>query len=47
MPIWSGREYLAGTVMEVDELVHVVDMVLRLGASASIPSVAVTPRRPG
>jgi NAD(P)-dependent dehydrogenase (short-subunit alcohol dehydrogenase family) len=47
MPIWSVREYLAGTVMEVDELVHVVDMVLKLGASACIPSVAVTPRRPG
>ena len=45
MPIWSGREYLAGSLMDVGELVHVVDMVLRCGASASIPSVAVTPRR--
>ena len=33
--------------MEVDELIRVVDLVLRCGASASIPSVAVTPRQAG
>ena len=32
--------------MEVDELVRVVDLVLRCGASASIPSVTVTPEPP-
>ena len=39
-------EDLAGSLMEVDELIRVVDLVLRCGASASIPSVAVTPRAP-
>jgi hypothetical protein len=32
--------------MDVDELVRVVDTVLRCGASAYVPSVAVTPRPP-
>lgn len=42
--IWAQRQYLAGTLMDVEELVRVVDTVLRCGATASIPSVAVTPR---
>jgi hypothetical protein len=33
--------------MEVEELIKVVDTVLRCGASASIPSVTVAPRPPG
>jgi len=45
-PIWSERNYLSGSLLEVDELVRVVDTVLRCGASAHIPLVAVTPRRP-
>ncbi len=45
-PIWQARNYLTGSLMEVDELVRVVDTVLRCGASAMIPSVAVTPRPP-
>jgi NAD(P)-dependent dehydrogenase (short-subunit alcohol dehydrogenase family) len=45
-PIWQARNYLSGTLIEVEELVRVVDTVLRCGASASIPSVAVTPRPP-
>jgi len=45
-PIWQSRNYLAGSLMEVDELVRVVDTVLRCGASAYVPSVAVTPRPP-
>lgn len=44
MPAWVARNYLSGTLLEVDELVRVVDTVLRCGASASIPSVAVIPR---
>jgi NAD(P)-dependent dehydrogenase (short-subunit alcohol dehydrogenase family) len=46
-PVWMTRQYLSGSLMEVDELVRVVDLVLRCGATASIPTVAVTPRRPG
>jgi len=45
-PIWQARNYLTGSLMEVDELVRVVDTVLRCGASAYVPSVAVTPRPP-
>lgn len=43
-PGWVARGYLSGPLLEVDELVRVVDTVLRCGAGASIPSVAVTPR---
>jgi NAD(P)-dependent dehydrogenase (short-subunit alcohol dehydrogenase family) len=45
-PVWQSRNYLSGSVMEVDELVRVVDTVLRCGASAYVPSVAITPRPP-
>jgi NAD(P)-dependent dehydrogenase (short-subunit alcohol dehydrogenase family) len=45
-PIWMERKYMAGALLEVDELVSVLDTVLRCGASATIPTVAVTPRPP-
>ncbi|MGH9095917.1 MAG: short-chain dehydrogenase, partial [Acidimicrobiales bacterium] len=45
-PIWQARNYLTGSLIEVDELVRVVDTVLRCGASAQVPLVAVTPRPP-
>ncbi len=45
-PLWQAGNYLSGSLMEVEELVQVVDTVLRCGASASIPTVAVVPRRP-
>jgi NAD(P)-dependent dehydrogenase (short-subunit alcohol dehydrogenase family) len=43
-PIWIGRNYISGALIEVDEVVRVIDAVLRCGASASIPSVTVAPR---
>src|SRR5437879_7619195 len=43
-PVWAARNLLAGALIDVEELVQVVDTVLRCGASASIPSVAVVPR---
>jgi NAD(P)-dependent dehydrogenase (short-subunit alcohol dehydrogenase family) len=46
-PIWQARNLLGGSLIAVEELVAVVDLVLRCGASASIPSVAVTPRSTG
>ena len=46
MPIWIERKYLAGSLMAVDELVRVIETVLRTGSSASIPSVTVVPRPP-
>ena len=36
-PIWMAREYIAGALLEVDELVRVVDNVLRLGSVRQHP----------
>ena len=43
-PGWFARGYLAGNLMDVDELVRVVDMVLRTDGITSMPTVVVTPR---
>ncbi|MBO0728120.1 MAG: hypothetical protein J2P57_02600, partial [Acidimicrobiaceae bacterium] len=43
---WLTDKYMHGGLMDVTELVRVVDTVLRTGASAHIPSVAVVPRPP-
>jgi NAD(P)-dependent dehydrogenase (short-subunit alcohol dehydrogenase family) len=45
-PIWMEQKYMSGALLEVDELVSVIDTVLRCGSSATIPTVAVTPRPP-
>jgi NAD(P)-dependent dehydrogenase (short-subunit alcohol dehydrogenase family) len=45
-PVWVSRAYIAGALIEVDELVRVVDHVLRGGAGTCIPSVTVIPRPP-
>jgi NAD(P)-dependent dehydrogenase (short-subunit alcohol dehydrogenase family) len=45
-PVWIARNYLTGTFLDVEELVRVIDTVLRCGANAAIPSVAVVPRPP-
>jgi NAD(P)-dependent dehydrogenase (short-subunit alcohol dehydrogenase family) len=45
-PMWAERGLLAGSLVDVEELIGVVDLVLHCGASANIPVVAVTPRRP-
>ena len=44
---WFTRKYIAGNLMDVADLVQIVDTVLRLGASARIPSVTVAPRPAG
>jgi NAD(P)-dependent dehydrogenase (short-subunit alcohol dehydrogenase family) len=44
--LWFERGYLSGSLMDVEELIAAVDAVLRGGASLSMPSVTVTPRRP-
>ena len=46
-PTWVTRGYIAGSLLPVEELVRVVDTVVRCGAASSIPSVIVTPRPPG
>jgi NAD(P)-dependent dehydrogenase (short-subunit alcohol dehydrogenase family) len=45
-PVWLGRNYFNGSLLEVESLVHVLDSVLRCGASSSIPSVTVAARPP-
>ncbi len=43
-PIWLARNYMSGALMEVEDLVNVVDTVLRTGASTSMPIVIATSR---
>jgi NAD(P)-dependent dehydrogenase (short-subunit alcohol dehydrogenase family) len=42
---WINRGLLSGSLIEVEELIATIDAVLRSGASLSMPSVTVTPRR--
>jgi NAD(P)-dependent dehydrogenase (short-subunit alcohol dehydrogenase family) len=44
MPTWMTREYLAGALMDVAELVRAVDLVVQAGATACIPTISVVPR---
>lgn len=44
---WVAKGYITGSLLPVDELVRVVESVVRSGALTSIPSVIVTPRAPG
>lgn len=46
-PLWEAGNLLSGALMDVEELVSAVHSVLLLGATASIPTIAVIPRRPG
>lgn len=43
---WEAANLLSGSLIEVEELVNVVDTVLRCGGSATIPTVTIIPRRP-
>jgi NAD(P)-dependent dehydrogenase (short-subunit alcohol dehydrogenase family) len=45
-PIWMQRNLMNGGFIAVDELVTLVHNVVSHGASASIPSVTITPRAP-
>lgn len=45
-PGWITRGLISGSLIDIEELVSVVDAVLRSGASLSMPSVTVAPRRP-
>jgi NAD(P)-dependent dehydrogenase (short-subunit alcohol dehydrogenase family) len=44
MPHWFARGLLSGSLMEVDEVVSVLDGLLRGGTSLSVPSITVAPR---
>jgi NAD(P)-dependent dehydrogenase (short-subunit alcohol dehydrogenase family) len=44
MPGWFERGLIAGSLIDVDELIRVLKTVLSAGATAAIPIAAVTPR---
>jgi NAD(P)-dependent dehydrogenase (short-subunit alcohol dehydrogenase family) len=44
---WLNRGYIAGSFIEIEELVDAIDAVLRSGASLAMPTVVVAPRPPG
>lgn len=44
--VWFQRGYIAGALIDVDELIETVKSVLHQRASARIPSVTVVPRVP-
>jgi NAD(P)-dependent dehydrogenase (short-subunit alcohol dehydrogenase family) len=43
---WVQRNLITGTLMDVSELTAAIEFILRGGASASVPSIIVTPRPP-
>ena len=43
-PVWASRNYMAGTLMDVEHLVAMVHAVLDRGATLSVPSITVAPR---
>jgi NAD(P)-dependent dehydrogenase (short-subunit alcohol dehydrogenase family) len=43
-PLWSERNYLSGSLIDVEHLVTAIDGVLRGGATMSIPSITLAPR---
>ena len=45
-PIWNARGLIAPALVDFDHVFQVVEGVLRAGATASVPSVAVIPRHP-
>ena len=45
-PVWFTKGYLTGALVDVEELIRMVDTILRAGSTAMIPSIVVTPRPP-
>jgi NAD(P)-dependent dehydrogenase (short-subunit alcohol dehydrogenase family) len=43
-PIWAARNYMTGSLMDVERLVNMVHSVLQHGATISVPSITVAPR---
>ncbi|HET6952294.1 MAG TPA: SDR family oxidoreductase [Acidimicrobiales bacterium] len=43
---WMTRGYIAGSLIDVDDLVGAVDSVLRSGSTVAMPTVVVAPRPP-
>jgi NAD(P)-dependent dehydrogenase (short-subunit alcohol dehydrogenase family) len=45
-PAWTARGLLTDKLMDVDHFVSSVDALVRCGSTVSIPTIAITPRRP-
>ena len=45
-PGWVSRGYIAGSLIDIDDLISTVDAVLHCGPTLSMPTVVVTPRAP-
>jgi NAD(P)-dependent dehydrogenase (short-subunit alcohol dehydrogenase family) len=46
LPVWIKRNYMNGSLLDVEILIQVVDSVLQCGANASVHSVTVSARPP-
>ena len=46
VPYWVNRQFISGSLFDVEELINVVDTIARSGATVAIPSVTLTPRTP-
>lgn len=46
-PLWIGRNYMTGDLLDVEDLVTAVDTVLRIGPATAIPTIMVVPRPAG
>lgn len=44
-PVWMGRGLMSDKIMDVEHFVDAVDAVARCGATMTIPTIALTPRR--
>ena len=44
-PIWTSRGLLAGSLIDVEQLVEAIDGVLRGGSTLAVPSITLAPRR--
>ena len=47
MPVWFARNYMSGAFVGIEDLITVVDTVLRQGGAVAIPSVTVAGRLAG
>lgn len=46
VPTWVARNLIAGALVDVEELIRAIELVISCGASASIESITIAPRRP-
>ncbi len=46
MPVWLARNYMSGAFVGIEDLITIVDSLLRQGGAVAIPSVTVAARVP-